>query len=106
MKIPMSEEARERCAKHRKEHPESRRWECIKYHYPNITREEYELKYKEKKGICPICKKYTTNLHIDHNHETGKIRKMLCFSCNKLIGCAKDDVNILKEAIKYLKIYN
>jgi hypothetical protein len=101
----MSEEARERCLKHRREHPELRRQQDVKRRY-GITKEEYELNYKEKKGICPICKNYTTNLHIDHNHETGKIRKMICFNCNKIIGNAKDDVNILAEIIKYLNSYS
>jgi len=39
---------------------------------------------------------------IDHDHQTGKVRGLLCGFCNALIGYAKDDISILKSAIKYL----
>jgi hypothetical protein len=40
---------------------------------------------------------------VDHDHKTGKIRGILCDSCNRGIGIFKDDVNKLNEAIQYLK---
>jgi hypothetical protein len=53
---------------------------------------------------CDICKKelslkYTV---VDHCHITGKVRGLLCNSCNSVIGFAKDSTNILKSAILYL----
>lgn len=57
---------------------------------------------------CEICgvelQHYTTNLTaIDHCHEHGHIRGMLCSNCNLLLGHAKDDVAILRNAIDYLE---
>jgi RNase P subunit RPR2 len=60
--------------------------------------------------VCPICKKasipgVTANLVIDHNHETGNARTWICDSCNTGLGRFKDDIELLKEAINYLKKY-
>ena len=41
--------------------------------------------------------------HIDHNHETNKVRGLLCPSCNKGLGHAYDSIEILESWIKYLK---
>ena len=42
-------------------------------------------------------------LCVDHNHATGKVRKLLCHDCNTMIGKAKEDIQILESAINYLK---
>ena len=57
---------------------------------------------------CPICLKrtiagITSKVVMDHNHKTGKIRGWICDSCNTGIGRFKDDITILKRAIKFLK---
>lgn len=39
---------------------------------------------------------------IDHNHETGDFRGILCLKCNSLLGMASESVDVLKSAIKYL----
>ena len=57
---------------------------------------------------CPVCNKIkpvlnNTSVAIDHNHHTGKIRGYICLACNTGIGQLKDDVNILKRAIKWLQ---
>lgn len=44
-----------------------------------------------------------TDLHVDHDHETGLIRGLLCHHCNTLLGHAKDSVDVLEAAIVYLK---
>lgn len=61
--------------------------------------------------ICPICKKasipgVTASLVIDHNHETGNARTWICDSCNTGLGRFKDNIELLKEAINYLKKYS
>ncbi len=60
--------------------------------------------------VCPICKKasipgVTANLVIDHDHKTGNARAWICDSCNTGLGRFKDNIELLKEAIKYLKKY-
>ena len=70
-----------------------------------ITVEDYyELKEKQN-GRCAICGgKDVANrdLAIDHNHQTGTVRGLLCVHCNCLLGNAKDDIYTLQCAIDYL----
>ena len=78
-----------------------------------ITMDDYDRMIKEQGGKCAICG--TTNPHgegsvatylkylsIDHNHETGEIRGLLCNKCNRGIGLLQDDIIILQKAINYL----
>lgn len=45
----------------------------------------------------------TFSLHIDHDHETGKVRALLCHACNKGLGQFGDSIERLEQAIVYLK---
>jgi len=75
-----------------------------------ITREDFNKMLKEQGGTCRICKKAGQHfrngrplpLNVDHNHETGKVRGLLCINCNSGLGKFGDSVDSLKEAIKYL----
>lgn len=77
----------------------------LKYTY-GITLEEYEeLKIKQN-NECAICEgegrgRYKV-LDIDHDHETGKVRGLLCHTCNSGIGMLKDSTLLLEKAINYL----
>lgn len=55
-----------------------------------------------QKGLCKLCE-LPKKLVVDHCHETGKVRGLLCRNCNLLIGHAKEDIVILQNAINYLK---
>lgn len=80
-----------------------------------ITELEYQEMLKKQKGCCAICgvdKPIPSHnskdgspqrLAIDHCHETGKVRGLLCFSCNRGIGYLKDSIELLESAIIYLK---
>jgi hypothetical protein len=72
-----------------------------------ITNNDYNEMFDQQKGCCKICfihqKELKTKLFIDHDHKTGKVRGLLCNSCNLVLGFAKDNINILEESIKYLK---
>lgn len=84
----------------------------LKQHY-NITLETYNILLQEQCKKCAICSKLPnaidkrTNtprqLTVDHDHKTGKIRGLLCFRCNAGLGHFNDDIEILKNAIGYLK---
>lgn len=64
-----------------------------------LTRaESKKLRKGRKCCICGVRKK----LHIDHNHDTGKIRGVLCSQCNTGIGMLKESPAILGSAIQYL----
>lgn len=78
----------------------------IKSRY-NLSMNEYENMKKSQNNLCKICngknKKTTRDrLCIDHCHKTGKIRGLICDSCNNGIARFNEDISILKNAIKYL----
>lgn len=57
---------------------------------------------------CYICKKSFKNLstkeiHVDHDHKSGKVRKILCHRCNRILGFAEENKNIFKQMILYLE---
>ena len=74
----------------------------------NITKEFYLSLVIEQKGLCKICNKPNSNgreLYVDHDHETNKVRALLCSNCNTAIGKFKEDISILESAINYLKYH-
>ena len=78
-------------------------YDDIKYRY-GLDRKVYKDMYDEQGGKCALCRKnlylpnriLKTNIHVDHNHETGIVRGMLCMNCNVNLGWylkRKDRVN-------------
>lgn len=62
-------------------------------------------------GKCAICRgdnKYQREqrFSVDHDHETGKIRGLLCNHCNVMIGWAKESPEVLEAAADYLRLYS
>lgn len=95
----------EQSKKYYENHKEQYRRSHMRRFY-GITLEEFNKILDKQDNKCKICKnnfKNSKDTHIDHCHETGKIRDLLCADCNKMIGTAKENVEILKEAIKYLE---
>ena len=73
-----------------------------------IKYEDYDKMLEEQRGVCAICGKPETKpnakyLAVDHNHETGEVRGLLCNNCNRALGLLKDNVDVLQNAINYLK---
>lgn len=68
----------------------------------------YQQLYSSQKGLCAICHKPPKGkgkyavLHIDHCHETGKVRGLLCMKCNLAIGHLRNSPRIIDSSIKYL----
>lgn len=63
-------------------------WDRIKYRY-GITREEWETRFEAQNGTCAICDQPCSTGHrlvVDHNHETGQVRGLLCKACNFQLG--------------------
>lgn len=103
----------------RKSHPErvkvhnetSRLYQAnSKFGKYGITEDDYNDMFVSQNGKCGICGKHQTEikaaLHIDHNHKTGRVRGLLCSSCNFGIGHLQDDIKILRCAILYLNKRN
>ena len=56
-------------------------------------------------GVCMICKEprpEERTLHVDHDHETGEIRGLLCFRCNNAIGDLRDDYELALALVDYI----
>ena len=67
--------------------------------------DEYIALHEKQRGKCAICQNEPTTqrgLHLDHCHETGAIRGLLCHNCNVALGCLNDDPALMMRAIKYL----
>lgn len=64
--------------------------------------EDYDRMYEEQGGCCGICRLPFDMLCVDHCHETGRIRGLLCTTCNKSLGGFKDDKERLQRAIDWL----
>lgn len=76
-----------------------------------IGLDEYLNKFQKQKGVCAICSEPETSigmgktlrrLAVDHDHATGKIRELLCSRCNKTLGMAKDNLELLEKMKQYL----
>jgi hypothetical protein len=79
----------------------------FRYSY-GITLEQYNQMSESQLGVCLICKRKSLNrwgieLCVDHCHETGKVRGLLCDKCNKGLGQFEDNISVLECAIEYLK---
>lgn len=61
--------------------------------------------YEHQGGKCAICRKESTSsmLHVDHDHETGVIRGLLCRGCNVLLGHCSESIETLTSAIAYIE---
>ena len=68
-----------------------------------ITQADYLQMYESQKGACAICKRPYDLLQVDHCHDTGKVRGLLCVPCNTALGKFRDDPVILQSAISYLQ---
>lgn len=74
-------------------------------HQYGITLDQYREMLKSQGGVCAICKKECISgrsLAVDHDHETDKVRQLLCANCNRGLGFFQDSPELLKIASAYL----
>lgn len=67
-----------------------------------ITKEQISTMLVEQNGECDICHNHLISPRIDHSHRTGKIRGLLCDSCNKALGFLYDDLKVSRNLVAYL----
>ena len=83
--------------------------------YFGLTRDGYDAILAAQGGVCAICKGKETSRRkdgsfqlfaVDHDHETGEIRGLLCVNCNQMLGQARDRPEILLAGACYLEQKN
>ena len=76
-----------------------------------ISLNQYKLMFEEQNGCCALCHQPETSkaasgkilrLSVDHNHQTGSIRGLLCFVCNRGIGFIRDDIELAIRVLEYI----
>lgn len=95
--------------------PNWHRNQHLKQRY-GITIEDYDRMLKEQGGRCKICQTPGVKsiilgdrhnryhrLYIDHDHETGEIRGLLCYHCNIVLGHLFDDLERARAVVKHLE---
>ena len=74
-----------------------------------ITAEEYDRMLEVQSGCCAACGRHQTEfksrLAVDHNHETGEVRGLLCTNCNTIWGLSGENADILLKIIDYGRRY-
>lgn len=72
-----------------------------------ISLADYNKMFQEQNGLCLGCYRHQSQLEItlnvDHNHETGIVRGLLCQNCNLVLGQAQDNPEILRRLADYLE---
>lgn len=86
---------------------EQRKTYELKYTY-GITINNFNDMFSDQKGKCAACGDNFLDIvpHVDHCHKSGKIRGLVCPSCNKAMGLVGDNAEILEKLALYLRSNN
>jgi Recombination endonuclease VII len=74
-----------------------------------IDLEDWARMMNAQNRKCACCEgalQLDRTTHVDHCHNSGDVRALLCQWCNSVLGYAKDDVSLLQKAVNYLKRHN
>jgi hypothetical protein len=97
---------KERVTKGESEYLLDRQIKVLRWRGVDITKEQFKLLLISQTNKCKICSSSEPggrgNWHVDHDHITLRVRGILCFDCNRMLGAAKDSIPILQSAISYL----
>lgn len=87
-----------------------KRWSTKRLKKYGISSETYNGLSESQNEKCKICggdnSHIRRSLAIDHNHDTGEIRGLLCNRCNTTLGHIKEDIQLLENMIAYIKEYS
>jgi Recombination endonuclease VII len=101
----MNDVAKQRCKEYYYNNKDNVKNTYLQTNY-GITLEDYNLFLEQQSEKCKICNKNCPtgkSLAVDHNHETGKVRGLLCKNCNIGLGMFFDNLDFLEFAVLYLK---
>jgi hypothetical protein len=68
-----------------------------------LSKEQFDEMFAAQGGRCAICKRDDQKVEIDHDHDNGQVRGLLCGACNKALGFLDDDPALFRAGIAYLK---
>lgn len=71
-----------------------------------IDSEDWARLFNDQEGRCAVCRvvlKFDSSTHVDHCHQTKKVRGLLCGLCNRALGQVKDDPWRLRELANYVE---
>lgn len=98
-----------RCATHHRAAVKARKQQAAERRNVNtygLEPGQYETLYRYQFGKCAVCRVATgkaRRLAVDHDHSDGRVRGLLCKSCNRIIGYARDDPSWFDRAAAYLR---
>ncbi len=93
------------CDKHHRElYPRPARYNQKKalMHNYGLTLIEYDTMVATHANKCGVCGEEMDKINVDHCHETGSVRGLLCNKCNWGLGMFNEDIDILASAVSYL----
>lgn len=98
-------------AKNQRKTDNSKQWEATIKHRYGASQDWYNEQLKIQEYKCAICHSDTpgggrTRWAIDHDHNTGQVRALLCLLCNTGLGKFKDNADLLEKAAKYLRYHS
>ena len=70
-----------------------------------LTTEDFSAMIVEQQNKCKICKCDMDPPQVDHSHNTGKVRALLCRPCNTSLGLLKENPQTLRNMITYINDY-
>ena len=94
------------CRKKKYDSGPNKRDRNLKYRY-GVSSEEFEIMLQSQGDSCAICRKEyvkgNNRFHIDHCHDKGHIRGILCHDCNTALGKLGDTAESISRVLKYLE---
>ena len=100
------QENQEYLREYRRKNRHQQRKSWIKLNY-GLSWNEYEAMFDAQDGKCAICGSPNPGrgahwFDVDHDHRSGRVRGLLCHSCNVGLGAFKDDLEIVRRAVQYM----
>jgi hypothetical protein len=73
-----------------------------------LSLDEFKIMYEKQNGSCFLCETPIEGrqIKVDHNHKTGKVRKLLCHKCNTSLGLLDENPKLFYKCAEYLKEHN
>jgi transketolase len=68
-----------------------------------LSMEAWQIMYESQHGRCMICNEHADKLFVDHDHQSGKTRSLLCIHCNTALGHVRESERIALSLADYIR---